>query len=132
MSETKDLTEKMERNGEKSGRVRPVRGDFLLLAGILLFSLLFWLAFRIFSSEGKTLAVMVDGETVMTLPLDQDTEQVIRTEGGRNTVRIRDGKASCTEADCPDKICVKHSEIDTEGETIICLPHKLVLEVEGR
>lgn len=132
MSETKGQTEKTERNGEKSRGGRPVRGDFLLLAGILLLSLLFWLAFRAFSPAGKTLAVMVDGETVMTLPMDRDTEQVIRTEGGRNTIRIRDGKVSCIEADCPDKICVKHSEIDTVGETIICLPHKLVLEVEGR
>jgi len=33
------------------------------------------------------------------------------------------------EADCPDKICVKHTNIKNAGETIICLPHKLVIEI---
>ncbi len=52
-----------------------------------------------------------------------------------NVVEICDGKASVTEADCPDKLCVGQREISGNGESIICLPHKLVVrtqsEVEG-
>ena len=42
---------------------------------------------------------------------------------------IKDGKAWVKEADCPDKICAKHRPISRSGESIICLPHKLVITV---
>ena len=41
----------------------------------------------------------------------------------------KDGKASMAKADCPDKICVNHAAISKKGETIVCLPHKVVVEV---
>ena len=44
---------------------------------------------------------------------------------------IADGTADVTQADCPDKICVDHAPISRDRETIICLPHKLVVEVKG-
>ena len=44
---------------------------------------------------------------------------------------VKDGKVSVTEADCPDKVCVNTGEISKSGDTIVCLPHKLVVEIEG-
>jgi hypothetical protein len=32
-------------------------------------------------------------------------------------------------ADCPDKLCVSHREIFREGESIVCLPHRVVVTV---
>ena len=46
-----------------------------------------------------------------------------------NIIIIKDGKASMAKADCPDKICVNHAAISKKGETIVCLPHKVVVEV---
>ena len=42
---------------------------------------------------------------------------------------LNNGKASMIKADCPDKICVNHAAISKKGETIVCLPHKVVIEV---
>ena len=33
------------------------------------------------------------------------------------------------DADCPDKICINMGTIRKKGQTIICLPHKLVVEI---
>ncbi len=33
------------------------------------------------------------------------------------------------EADCPDKVCVGMRRISKSGETIVCLPHKLVIAI---
>ena len=44
-------------------------------------------------------------------------------------IEIKDGEVSVKEADCPDKICVNHKKISNVGESIICLPHKLVIEI---
>jgi hypothetical protein len=35
-------------------------------------------------------------------------------------------------ADCRDQICVHHIPISGSGESIICLPHKLVVTVTGK
>ena len=127
----REITEKEVKREKKKG-TGPVRGDLLLLAGVLLFSLFFWLAVRVFRSEGAVLSVSVDGEERMTFDLDRDLDYLLETEYGSNRITIHNGEVSCKEADCPDKICVKHSAISAAGETIICLPHKLVLEVKGR
>lgn len=34
-------------------------------------------------------------------------------------------------ADCRDQICVNHRPITSGGESIICLPHRLVVEIVG-
>ena len=31
-------------------------------------------------------------------------------------------------ADCPDKLCTKQPAVDKNGESIICLPHQVVIE----
>ena len=46
-------------------------------------------------------------------------------------IQIKDGEASMIEADCPDQICVHEKAISADGESIICLPNKIVVEVES-
>ena len=41
----------------------------------------------------------------------------------------KEGKAYMSGADCPDKLCVKQKAISKKGESIVCLPHKLVVQV---
>lgn len=50
-------------------------------------------------------------------------------DGGRNTVRIRDGQVDVTSANCSNQICVDHEPIAAEGEQIVCLPHGVVVEI---
>ena len=79
--------------------------------------------------EGGQAVVYVDGEASATYSLEQDGEYEIETDGGRNVLVIKDGEADMTEADCPDGLCVKQHSISKNGETIVCLPHKVVVEV---
>ncbi|MBD5525100.1 MAG: NusG domain II-containing protein [Lachnospiraceae bacterium] len=51
-------------------------------------------------------------------------------EGGSyNLISVADGKITMEAADCRDQICVHHKPIISERENIICLPHKLVVEI---
>ena len=65
------------------------------------------------------------------MPLDTDTKLEIESESGVNFLVIEDGKAYVSEADCPDKICVDHAPISRVGETIVCLPHGVVIAIES-
>lgn len=85
-----------------------------------------------FSKEGARVVVQRDGKTVGTYSLAEEERLVFTSEdGGKNVLAIRDGKAYMETADCPDKLCVKQGAIGREGESIICLPHKLVIQVIG-
>ena len=48
-----------------------------------------------------------------------------------NKIRVEKGRICIIDADCPNKICIKSGWISKSGETIVCLPHKLQIEIEG-
>ena len=48
-----------------------------------------------------------------------------------NVVEIRDGKVSVTEASCKNQVCVRHGSISKAGESIVCLPNRLVVSIEN-
>lgn len=78
---------------------------------------------------GGTVRIMIDGEEYGTyLILENRTIEVV-SETGYNKVVLENGMVSMVEADCPDQYCVEHNAISKTNETIVCLPHKLVVEV---
>ena len=56
-------------------------------------------------------------------------KDVYTEDGGHNRLVIKDGKAWVEEASCPDGICAAHKPIHREGESIVCLPNKVVVTV---
>ncbi len=72
-----------------------------------------------------------DGSVSERYPLSVDREVLLSSDLGSNTLTIKDGKASVSEADCPDRICMKQGTIDKNGQSIICLPHRLVIRIES-
>lgn len=81
--------------------------------------------------EGAKVVVTVDGDVFGEYSLNEDMQVKIDSEDGFNSFEIKDGRVDMYEADCRDGICVDHSPISLNGETIICLPHKVVVEVVG-
>ena len=73
--------------------------------------------------------IRVDGEVVGTYDLSVDN--TIEINGGSNLLEIKDGKANMIEADCPDLLCVHQRQIKENGESIICLPNKVVVEIQS-
>ncbi len=111
--------------------------DLILLAVILAAALIIFGVFKIRNQEtGAQVKVTVDGETYGTYdlnPSDGKPQTIEIKIGGvvTNILVIEDGKADVTEADCPDKLCVNQKAISVTGETIVCLPNKVVVEVIG-
>lgn len=81
--------------------------------------------------KGAVAVIYVDGEEYKRLPLDTDAEVRVETKYGLNVITIKDGYADCVDADCKDKLCVSQKKINKVNQTIVCLPHKLVVEIEG-
>ena len=122
-------------NTVKSSHGHRVRNDLILIAVLLVSLSLAGLAFYFFREEGDVVAVEIDGKPYGTYALSEDRTVEIRTgEGGEqlNLLVIKDGKAFVETATCPDGICAAHKPIFREGESIVCLPHRVVVTVRAR
>lgn len=106
------------------------RRDVILTALILAAGGIFYvLAVGGQQKQGIKIVITVDGKEFGTYPLNEDREIVIETKKGYNRLIIKDSKAYMEDADCPDRYCVSQGKIQKEKQTVICLPHKLVVEV---
>lgn len=104
----------------------------ILLVGILvILSCVLLLINRIvFSKPGRQVEISVDGEVVKTLSLDKDSNLVIEGfGGGSNRILIENGRVKVSEADCPDKVCVKQGFVSQNGESIVCLPNRMIARI---
>ena len=103
--------------------------DIVFVLVLLLVSIsLFFLATG--REEGESVRVEVDGKEVGRYSLAVDGRYSLN--GGSNILAIKDGKAYLEDANCPDKLCVKQGKIYRKGETITCLPNKLIVTVEKK
>ena len=92
--------------------------------------LLVYLSF--FRATGNTVTVTVDGKEYGVYELtENNTVDIITGEDRQhhNRLVIKDGKAYMEDASCPDGICVAHKPVFRDGESIICLPNRVVVTV---
>ncbi|HPF30358.1 MAG TPA: NusG domain II-containing protein [Lachnospiraceae bacterium] len=75
--------------------------------------------------------VTCDGEMLGSYPLEENATIEIETDYGLNVMFIEDGKVSVTDADCNNHNCMEQGIITKSGESIICLPHRLVITITG-
>ena len=108
------------------------KADLIIIVSVaVIVGMLSFFLYYVNSGSGNTVTVEKDGEIIQTLSLDEDFEKQYDFDGETNTLIIKDGKAMVTEANCPDGICANHKPISRAGESIICLPHKLVITVSN-
>lgn len=105
------------------------RNDLLLIGALLLTAALLWVLVRP-SGTGGWAVVMQNGTELARYPLDTD-RTVTLGEGAYNIFQIAGGKAAVIDANCGDHTCVRTGAVSREGESIICLPHRLVIRIEG-
>ena len=132
------------------------RADFLLIGICLLAAAALALWFAVGRKEGRMLRISCDGETMEISGFDERALQgggriyylFLHEESGTtwerfetypeipggvsyNLLSVSASEVLMEAADCRDQICVHHRPISAGGESIICLPHKLVAEIAG-
>lgn len=114
------------------------KGDMVMLAvsAFLLAAALAGYLYRraVPAPAGLTATVSINGRVVDTLRLDGaglPVRRVYEAGGGFNTVYADENGAAVVEADCPDQRCVRSGPINRPGGSVICLPHRFVLRIEG-
>ncbi len=105
------------------------RNDLLLALALLALAGLGFLLLALCGRGGQWVLVMVDGEMVEKISLQADG--VYELNGGSNVMEIREGRVRVTEAECPDKLCCLQGPIRYSSQQIVCLPNRLVIQIQG-
>lgn len=81
----------------------------------------------------KHAVLRVDGKEIETFQLTEGKKGQRYTyksdDGDTNVIEIDGDRIRIVEADCGDQVCVRRGWASKNGETIVCLPHKLVIEI---
>lgn len=108
------------------------KGDALVIALVIILALGTGILFGMRTNAQKADAVTIykDGEKIYTLSL-QNNDEILVTNYYRNRISIKEGKAAIIESDCPGEDCVHSGWISEGGRSIVCLPNRVEVRIEG-
>lgn len=118
----------LQENPSGTEKQRQRRNDRLLGVCIILAAILCLGIYRMTCRTGAEAVVYINGERTAAYPLREDAQALLN---GTNLLVIRGGMADITEADCQDKLCVRQAAISRTGESLVCLPNRIVVVIEG-
>lgn len=105
--------------------------DFIIMIFMAMIAVISMITIKMTEKEGDRVIIYHDQIEYKNVSLHQNQMIKIPTHTGYNEVKIAEGKVWMIEADCPDQICVHHRKISNVGETIVCLPNKIIVEIKG-
>ena len=111
--------------------------DIIIIAALLVLSFVPEILFGLNHSRdaSETYAeITIGGKHYKTVSLSDNKGEdsfIVKTDYGINEVIIKDNSIGIIDADCTDKLCIKPGLVSEPGEVIICLPHKLMIEIIG-
>lgn len=123
-----------KRMANRSNRLRV--GDIVVVVVVVTASVvsMFAVAQARPGAPGAEAIVEVNGREVHRFVLsDGQPRREIRVEGmnGPSTVVIEDGRAFMLESTCRDKICIGMGRVDSSGQSVVCLPNRVVIRIVG-
>ena len=136
------------------------KADIVLIVGCLLAAALLGIFFIVHRETGNTVRILFDGTEIKAFFLHSSKMNPIETADGYylitysddmadveysanksdfklaegtsyNLLYVAEGTVFMEEADCRDQICVHHRPVSSVRESIVCLPHRLVVEITG-
>ena len=100
---------------------------WIIILGVVVALFLF---LKFSANDGEQVIVKVDKKEIARYDLNTDREVIIDgKDGGKNTLVIKDGKAYIKDATCPDKLCEHQGKIHMVGQSLICLPNRVIIEI---
>lgn len=116
-------------------------GDLIIIPLLILLSFTPLVIFGLQQHAQKDTAVTyqavlkVDGKEIKTFNLTEGkkkyTYKYTAKNGDYNLIEVDGSRIHVAKADCKDQLCVRQGWIEKAGQTIVCLPHKLVIEVQA-
>lgn len=119
-----------DKPNEKPEKKNRFLRDILLAVLLTALGLSAFFIVRANAEKGSSVTVYHDGESIGTYPLLLNKRYIIN--GGTHILVIENGSAHVEDAACPNHLCEKRGKIKNVGESIVCLPNRVEVRVEGK
>ena len=104
--------------------------DVVLVIGIILIGLVSLFFINKETKVPRDVVITVDSDEYASVPLQEERVEIKIEEKGMVVV-IANNKVVVEESTCKDKTCVKHKPIVSEGQSIVCAPNKVIVEIKS-
>ncbi len=108
--------------------MKPKAGDFIIAVAVVLLATAIWIFPFLKRHKGEYVNIYQNGKLFERLSLYGDESLNI----GCMRINIKSGEVYVSEADCPDKVCEKSGKISRAGESVACVPNKILIEIDGK
>lgn len=98
---------------------------------LIVVSIVFILFLICFLNKEKATTALVyyESNLILTIDLDIDGEYVVQGDNGEVIIKVLDKKIKVESENSPYHLCSKQGYISNAGESIICLPNKIIIEL---
>ena len=104
----------------------------MIFAALAAAMLLYAISQLSLGTKAAQVVVTVGGEEVLRRPLVvSDTYEIEQEDGSVNIIRVENGVVWMEEANCRDGLCIRQGKMKNGAKTLVCLPHKLVVKMDG-
>lgn len=107
------------------------KSDFVLAACLLAAGIGMFVLFG-GTGAGAYVEIYSGGALYGKYPLHEDRTVTVVSAFGQNTVEIKNGEAFVSDSSCKDRLEMKTGAIKKGGESLVCLPNRLVVSVIGQ
>lgn len=105
--------------------------DWIAVILLLAVSLGLW-GFAFFSSGAEQALIEITCDNVLVERIRLPAEdRLIHLPDRKMTLELKDNHIRVKETDCSDQTCMRTGFIERSGQTIICLPNRVVVRITG-
>ena len=101
------------------------KGDIILIVSLILVCVMLF-AFSLGKTDSLRAEIYVDGEKAHSIALSEVEESYTLTENCCQLLVEKDG-VSFAFSDCADQLCVRRGKLKNQGDTMACVPEKVVV-----
>ena len=105
------------------------KSDLLIIGIFLLIALVIFLPTLSDGEKTLTAVITADGETFTQIRLTDSTQEEIKING--TVIKINGKTVFFAESSCPDKVCVKTGNLDSQGDSSACVPNRVSVYIKG-
>ncbi|MBQ8740752.1 MAG: NusG domain II-containing protein [Clostridia bacterium] len=102
------------------------KGDIIIISAVAAAFVLSIVLLISFSKQGSRVVIKQDNKIIYNKSINANET----VDTGTNTVVIKDGIVYMSDATCKNQVCVNTGKISKKGESIVCLPNKVIVEIE--
>ena len=114
----------------KAFSLKPKKGDLAAVFFVFICVAAFFIPKLFAKDESAVAVVSVNGKEIARLDLSKDTVLTVSEEYTAE-ICVEGGQVFIRESDCPGGDCVRTGKIGKKGQSIVCLPNKLTVRIEG-